>query len=785
MYDHGDGGLPVIIRRRAWFLVLVVSAAVLLCIRTPAAHGGVQNGLDGADRAVYDSLGEIGFDRESSHPVRAGARWETPLGEYEFIDGRMAFLAPAAGRPTGCYFEGRARFCFFPEVAIEREQLRRFTGTTGIDATIERAFLRFHDTSDVRQVLGCVDTTIREPIRGVSQGRRFIRNVLNDMTIDMAAMCWRGIADGASSRRWLYACPEIPGERRLHFMLDTSEEEALSVWRPAKGATATRYADLVCSYDPPDIAADSIRRAPVLREGFDILHYETEVRIAGSGRVDLDVTMRCRLRNDGQQVLTFVTAPQLEVKSVAVQDSVAKFLYGRDARWLMVRTPVDISAGEEFSVRLLYRGARLMDKLPWGDYYIHHATLWLPRTTARQRTTYRTRFVFPKHYDLVSVGRETLDSIGRRERVSVWETYRPESYISFNYGSFERLIHEMDGGPVLEIYRGKNHLDGIFSGDFKRKVARELDVMVRLFSNLFSPYPWDRLAVTEIPGSHGQGFPQLLHLAWVSFDIQTQGVTDFFMAHEVAHQWFGHIVGWKSYHDQWLSEGFADYAGALYVQARHPGNEPYYRILRNWRERILSRGGHGYWHDGPGVAPIWLGFRAASYQSPASFSHLIYGKGAYVLHMLRYSMYDYESESDHRFLALMRDYVRRFAGRDASTEDFQALVEEHMGEPMGWFFDQWVYGTGIPRFEYRWQRVALDDGRWIVRGQIDQRDTDPPFQVDMPITVVTSRGRTSFLVRVSGARTEFESAPLEFWPSEVEFNDHLAVLCRERVVERP
>lgn len=785
VYDRVHGGREMNDRRRYHRFAISILSILAVAVPGPTVSARVQVELTAADRALYDSLSKSEFSDGDCHPVKPGARWETPLGELEFLEGRIAFLPRVMGRTTGCYFEGRARFFFWPEAPIERKQLERYTGKTTIDTVIERAYIRFFDPDYADGLLACTDTSLRSSVEGANRARRFVKNALDDLTLDLAAQCWAGIADGGAARRWLYLCPEIPGERRLHFMIDDSEEEAVSVWRPPAGITGTGYVDLVCSYDPSEDRPDSLRRESRVRGGFDIKHYDSHVKISGSAKMDLTVTMNCRMRNAGQSVLSLALAPDLKIEGMRIGDTTASYLYSDDGGWLLARSPQGGITTDTFTVQIVYRGNRLMDKLPWGDFFIHHTTQWLPRVTARQRATYRTQFRFPKHYDLVSVGRLVSDSTGNRHRVMVWETYGPEAYISFNYGSFERLTHTMGDGVELEVYRGKNHLDGLFSEDFKKRVARELEIVMHLYNNLFSPYPWDHLAVTEIPGSHGQGFPQLLHLAWVSFDVQRRGVTDLFLAHEVAHQWFGHIVGWRTYHDQWLSEGFADYAGALYVQARHAGNEDFFKILKDWRERILTRGGYGFWHDGPDVAPIWLGFRCASYHSPASYNNLVYSKGAYVLHMLRQAMYDYDNDTDSRFFTLLRVYVDRFAGQEAGTEDFQRLVEEFTGEPMDWFFNQWVYGTGIPRFEYRWSRDTLPDGRWVVRGRIDQIEPDPPFRVDMPVTIVTEMGRRTTLISIGGALTEFESAPLETRPTEVIFNDFYTVLCREKLIEHP
>jgi hypothetical protein len=148
-------------------------------------------------------------------------------------------------------------------------------------------------------------------------------------------------------------------------------------------------------------------------------------------------------------------------------------------------------------------------------------------------------------------------------------------------------------------------------------------------------------------------------------------------------------------------------------------------------------------------------------------------------------MCDYQSGSDDRFFAMMRDYVTTFAGMDASTDDFRRIVEKHLRMPMEWFFNQWIYGTQIPRFEYHWGRVRQTDGRWVVKGQIDQFDADPPFRVFMPVTLQFRAGQRTFVQEINSRHTEFETPPLDAEPEGVMFNDYRTALCHEKVVGKP
>jgi len=756
-----------------------------LCLMAAPALAKIKVELTGWDRAIYDSLTAPVFDTSSCFEIRPGSRWTTDLGQYVFISGALCFFAPVAGRPSGCLFQGKGRLLFQPPSRIERQQLERFSGDTVLNATFDEVYFRFYDSSLSQELASCADTGRRRapPVSSVLRHRG--KDAIKDIRLDLAARGWEMAANEGSPPAFLYVRPDLKGQRPLHFLLDDTADEAVRLWRKPAGVSSSGIVDLVCSYDrsrPTDHAA---WRVAILDGGIDILYYATETNITGSGSMDLSVAMTCRSRRTGQLVTPFIMAPDLKVDTVMINGERTPFIYDDEGGWLLAKSSRSWMAGDSMEIRVRYHGEHLLYKFPWGDFFIHYTTRWLPVTADRHRATYQTTFRFPKHYDVVSVGERIADTVLGDARQSTWRTLGPVLFISFNYGSFERLTDSLSGGARIDIYRGKNHLDGLFSSDFKKKVAEEIKASISLFSKIFSPYPWPHLAVTEIPGEHGQGFPQLLHLAWYSFDQEEKGVTDVFRAHEVAHQWFGHIVGWQSYHDQWLSEGFAEYAGALYLQARHPGGREFLKLMEQWRDRILERGGFDHWHEGPQVAPIWLGYRCASFESPASYQHLIYAKGAYILHMLRNQMHDFGSGSDERFVAMMRDYVTTFAGTDASTDDFRQIVEKHLRMPMRWFFDQWVYGTQIPRFEYGWDNFRRADGRWVVKGQIDQFDASPPFRVFMPITLEFPEGRRTLVQEINGHHTEFESPPLDTEPKGVIFNDYHTVLCREKVVRRP
>jgi aminopeptidase N len=229
-----------------------------------------------------------------------------------------------------------------------------------------------------------------------------------------------------------------------------------------------------------------------------------------------------------------------------------------------------------------------------------------------------------------------------------------------------------------------------------------------------------------------------LHLGWLSFegDVNVKGYeTDAFRAHEVSHQWWGHIVGWKSYHDQWLSEGFAEYTSAWFMQTKDGDNKRFFNMLDAWKDQITQKGGGSgrYWQEGSTAGPVWLGYRLSSTKSN-DYYNLVYAKGGYVMHMLRMILFDYNKNSDDRFIELMRNFIRIYSGKKASTTDFKNLTEKQMGMDMDWFFDQWVFGIDIPTYRNEYE-VIEENGQYIVKANITQENVPDDFKMVVPLVV--------------------------------------------------
>jgi aminopeptidase N len=304
----------------------------------------------------------------------------------------------------------------------------------------------------------------------------------------------------------------------------------------------------------------------------------------------------------------------------------------------------------------------------------------------------------------------------------------------------------------------------------ERQVSDDVLHALKLFTHDFGPGPPMHLAVSEIMEFHGEAFSGFLHMGlptWVATDLW--GSQRLFRAHEVAHQWWGTDVGYETYHDQWLSEGLAEYSALLYVQATE-GNDRFLKMLRDYRDEIFSADKLG---------PVALGVRNSTNDLPDGYDLAVYKKGAYVMHMLRNLFLDLGDLGDQRFFDLLREYYRTYRDADATTHDFEVLAEKYAGADLGWFFDQWVYGTELPTYDFDYDIVKKTDGSFAAQCTVKVEHVSPDFKMFVPVEVEMKEGQKAYLrYLIEGTGRQFEIADLPLRPKKLLFNPFESVLAR-------
>jgi len=475
------------------------------------------------------------------------------------------------------------------------------------------------------------------------------------------------------------------------------------------------------------------------------------------------------------------------------------------------------SMGKAHAITVEYAGDKVVTNAGTGSYYIGARQSWYPNLNGfGEKALYDLTFKVPPSNVMISVGKLVGQSTEAGFAVTHWVTPVPIAVAGFNYGQYKKMDfpdtithYEIAGYYLADLPDSlrryeSSALGGMAPGAMTKYALDQARAQMQVCTLFFGKGPYENIYITEQPNfSFGQSWPNLVYLPisayidstqrWLLFghiDAKFTGFVQEVTPHEVAHQWFGHSVGWASYHDQWLSEGFAEFAAGLFLQqAVGPKwQKDYIDFWERQRVRILDKNNFGVSPNDAG--PLWLGLRLISPKSAQAYQGVTYSKGAYVLAMLRSLMmadYGTPGNPDQAFIDMMKDFMELHRDIPASSESFKAVVEKHMTKKMDlqqngrldWFFREWVMGAQVPRYSFKYDVQPAEGGKFKVHTEITQSEVDDNFAMFVPVFADFGQGMVRLSqVSVVGNSTRTYSFLMDRQPKKVALNAYKEILER-------
>jgi hypothetical protein len=755
------------IRRVFLFAILTVCAV---------CHGSAQAPAVSPAAAVWNALAAPAMD-SSKFAHTENVEIVRDRIHITLNDGTIQFMQAANGVVFGAVFHGTGHVRVDPPNPIEKQQLQLFAKEEKLNAAFTDATFSFTDG-----LLEEVAKQVKWQASGAASDELYTKRQKEREDLGESALprLLRGILSADRDRTaYFLADLKISNKEWVEFRDDRVDAEEISLGRWVDVGPLKHF-DVWMSFpagggDPRRVFDD-----PASRADYMIPAYKIHTTVTEGAELTATAHLTLQAARAGDRVLLFALDSNLRVGSV--KDSKGRaldFFQARETKdryqsygdYVAVGLAEPTEAGRAETYEFQYAGKRVVRKVGDGNYFCQSFG-WYPTPFVNEtrgdeaafRSDFELTFDSPKKYDLVATGHKVSDTVDGRTRVTSWKSDVALPNAGFAYGDYKNY-NEKVGDISVQVYANKQPddllksiqhaadggLQDLASGiggsrssvpigeltpaALAKPIGIETSNTLHVFQNYFGPYPYQQLVVTNISGSYGQGWPGLLYLSWLTFLDATQrhllgvkdqeGISDFFRAHESSHQWWGNLVGWKSYHDQWLSEGFADFSGILYVQYRQNMKEALLR-WRNEKELLHNKDFNGHMIESLG--PIWMGGRIrSSVTGGGSYQDLIYAKGAYVLHMLQMQLWDGRSaDPDHYFKDMMQDYCKTFGGKAASTEDFKTIVEKHMlksmdldgNHKMDWFFNQYVYGMGEAQYTFHVAADAAPEGKTHLKGEL-------------------------------------------------------------------
>ncbi len=759
---------------------------LLLLVSSPIAFSQTENG-----KSAWSVLSAPTLD-SSKTAVTENVQIVRDRAHITLVNGSIEFFKPVNGIVFGAIFHGEGRLQVDPPNPAEARQLQLFTKQDKLAVAFSDATFSFTDGlfDEVSKQVKWKDGATADDLYAKRQQER------EDLGAQYLPVLFKSVMSSDQKRTaYFVADLKIKDHGWVELRDDATQLEEIRIgrWSDVGPFKLKDYWMIFPAggRDPRHVYDD-----PSARQDFLVLDNQIATTVTEGAELSANAHVTIQPRYSGERVLLFALDSNLRVSSVKdakgapieyIQARERKDRYQSYGDYLALLLPQPTQTSEKLTFEFQYGGKKVVRRVGNGNYACESFG-WYPAPLQNElgvdefalRTNFDLTFRSPKKFKLVATGNKISETVDGKELITNWKNDKPLTVAGFAFGDY-KLVSDKVGDIEVDVYANNqpddvlksiqsyfdNSLDDLAAGPggshsataavgnmtpsgLGKTINIETANTLRLFQGYFGPYPYKTLSVASISGTYGQGWPGLLYLGWftfldatqrheIGFKNQTQ-VSDFFRAHESSHQWWGHRVGWKSYHDQWLSEGFAEFSGLLYVQYRQSLKESLsqFRIVKDYLAAPDLNS-----HKREDLGPIWMGPRIrSSVTDPGSYQDLIYSKGAYVLQMLHAQMVDsHNPDYDHVFKETMQDYCKTFDNQSASTEDFKAIVEKHMtrnmdldgNHKMDWFFNQYVYGTGMPQYSFHATLTPTADGKTSVAAQLTRSGVPENWKDSLPL----------------------------------------------------
>lgn len=728
--------------------------------------------------------------------------------------GTFYFTPAIDGHVTGAVFVGDGQFSApLPPGPFEKDNVKRLLNADIVESDFRTAVLRFSD--DTFEQLGQKPLSASADAATQKLATDIEAKVLKETGVNLSARIATSILNHEQPG-FFFGSFDGGKRGRFGYVLDYQTRVPIAGFGlngGEKGLIYSYKSDIynaeiwMAFYSQDDYTRGTVAYSD-LNDQLDVTHQDLDLDLRDNKKVvRLLAKTQSEAKVDNLRAVSFKIGEGLgeyESTRLKKQMRLQKVILGgaelafAQEDWeggFTVFLPSPAAKGTKLNFELLLLGDFLFDPdFDCDCHYPRSTTSWYPRAGYLERSTFSLTFHHNKKLKVASVGKrisEDPDPELKDVVVTKYELSHPVALITFALAPFVRysqMVKFDKGGVGDPIPVEFSSLSGAVIAIKEDFILTELDNSLRYFTALFGKYPYPSFGAAFHPFAYGQGFPSLLMIPNTD---RANKRTYLFIAHETAHQWWGDVVTWRSYRDQWLSEGFAEYSGMLYTGQRS-GPDAKNDLINEARKSLgeqpetLNGVGKGKLYE---VGPIILGHRLNTSKTFGAYQTLIYNKGALVLRMLHFLFTDPDTGNGDPFFAMMSDFVKRYHDGYASTDDFRRVANEHFVrspiakayqiQDLNWFFSQWVYQSALPSYQLEYHFEDSPDGKVIMKGNVTQLNAGTNWFMVLPVALTFGGKQVAYTTVIAeGANAPF-ALKLPSRPSKVELDPQHWVLSEK------
>jgi hypothetical protein len=774
-------------------LVSFVFALLGLGVQLSAQVASVSPGA-----ALYRSLRDSGLDLSKVYRIR-DATFDREDVHFALNEGWIIVGEQVSGHITSAFFVGDGEVLIIPPDLRERSSLALFFRAAVLEEKFTSAYFRFFDDHFLNEL----EPFLRSGENaGITQRANPAAKELSKTDALRLLMAYlKTPATAQRAPRFLHA--RVVGVTHGNFdvFYDEAAPEQIGVDQVGYAPGGTPFYNVWTSFQSRSHRAEeasAIAGLALLPKSFRI---RADVHPPES--LDGDAELELEVLDPNARCVIFELSRALKVSSVTMDGRPLEFLQNEDIEGsrisregndlVAVILPEALPKGIEVKLRFVYSGSVLADAGN-GLFYVGSRGNWYPNLGLNM-AMFDLEFRCPPEWTLVATGKRTSLETKDGQQVSRWVSERPIPVAGFNLGHYQEI----------EIASGSVKVDTFTAGGVERSfpittqtisqpvivpsrpverrtvevplpapkpvgeaVGAEAAATIDYLSQRIGMYPFSSLSLTQMPGDLSQGWPGLIFLStYVFVPPEERGpaantafdrvLFDRLMVpHETAHQWWGDSVYWTTYRDKWISEALANYSAMLSFEQDYP--KDFRTVLEFYRALLAANGPEG--RQDREAGPVTLGPRLNSSMFPRGWDLIAYGRGTWLMHMLREFLRDgfrgSQQNSDDLFFSVLRGLQHDYSEKQMSTRDMQRAFERALpkslyyeGKPsLDWFFDGWVNGTAMPRYQI--SGLKFEHKGTVVRAsaQILQKDAPEELVTAVPIYAEIAKGDLRFVGRV-------------------------------------
>jgi hypothetical protein len=726
--------------------------------------------------ALYRDILNPGLDSSQVHTVREVSVDREDL-HISLSDGTIALIQAVNGHITGAIFEGQGEVLMIPPGRAERTSLALFTGSAVLEQQFSTAYFRFVDDKMVDQ--------FRAGFRPAENPENFIARwaqpVRELARADALSILQALTNSGESASRFMHVRLGGSPLGVFDLYLNTNAQEQISVAQ-ASAEHDTVYYNVWSSFPMRSLRGDN-GMEPATAPRFELSDYHIEAEAEPPSDLTAEAEFTLTPRTPGQRTFILELSQQLKISDVRANEQKITFIQNqaisgsvlarRGDDLIAIAFPQALEKDKPVRLRFKYAGPVMFDA--GGDLlYVGARGTWYPNA-GPAFANYDLTFDYPDDWSLVATGKQVATDVKAHRRITRFVTEKQIARAGFNLGKFETAesssagvrIHSYAAKIVEQPLAAREARSGLHPDPAREvhQIAAQAASTVQFLSAELDPFPYSELEITQFPGLLSQSWPGLIYLSSMAFLDQDErrvaGVHDpyiellldkLMLTHETAHQWWGDAVDWNSYRDEWIIEALANYSALLMLEKQDPAAMK--TALAYYREQLLRDTPNGPLAD---AGPVTLGMRLTSSKFPNAYEPVLYGRGTWLIHMLRTMLREASGGKDDRlFFSALKSLLAQSPNHKISTHDLELAFEKVMPASLAyegqhnldWFFDSWVNGTAVPHFALDQLRVTSAGTKVRMRGVVRESHAANRMVTAVPVYAVNGQGRASFLAFV-------------------------------------